>query len=392
MALSGTNQGQARPHNRRTVLEAIRQHGPISRADIARRVGLTTQTVSTITSELLDHGFLSLRPGARKGRGFPAPCFEIAPEGAFAIGVSISPRGLEAGLMDLAGNLVSGRRVAASRLSAKQAFGAIRELVDDLASGHAEERILGVGISLPGPFGIEAMSFVGSTTMEGWSEADIREGLHDTLPYPTFVDGDMSAAAHGERLFGRGTEFRDFFYLYMGVGLGGAMIYNNQVMRGAHGNASEIGHIPIVLNGEPCSCGNRGCLERYFSLEAYDRRVPEIGEAAWLDEIRPIFCAAIVTIENMYEPETIVLGGQAPDGLLARLLALADDLPVSLGARSDRKVPRIVPSLAGSDAVIRGAASLAVNRVFAPGETPPDRSGRDAAPDLFSSRMERETR
>lgn len=392
MALSGTNQELARPHNRRTVLEAIRQHGPISRADIARRVGLTTQTVSTITAELLDSGFLALLPGKPKGRGFPAPAFEIAPEGGFAIGISITPKMIEAGLMNLAGELVTRRRIEAARLTPAAAFDCVGTLVRDLADGRPEEQILGVGISLPGPFGIEAMSFVGPTTMEGWSEADIFEGLRAAVPYPAFVDGDMTAAAHGERLYGYGAEFRDFFYLYMGVGLGGAMIYDRRVMRGAHGNASEIGHIPIVLDGAPCFCGNRGCLERYFSMEAYDRRTAEVGEEAWLAEVAPIFRAAIVTIENLYEPETIVLGGHAPEPLVTRILELAEDLPPSLGARSDRVVPRIVPSRSGTDATIRGAASLAMSRVFAPpGDTALPHHGGQPAPDLFARRLERET-
>lgn len=392
MALTGTNREQVRPHNRRTVLDAIRQHGPVSRAEIARQVGLTTQTVSTITSELTERGLVVPRPGTQKGRGFPAPMFEIAPEGGFAIGVSISPMGLEAGLMNLAGDLIDRRRIDAPRLPAQQAFGLIRRAVADLAAGQAADRILGVGMSLPGPFGVEAMSFIGATTMEGWREADIREGLISAVPYPAFVDSDMSAAAHGERLYGRGTEFRDFFYLYMGVGLGGAMVHNHRVMRGAHGNASEIGHIPVMPDGLECPCGNRGCLERYFSMDAYARRAGEIGQAAWLREVAPIFRAAIVTIENLYEPETIVLGGQAPADLQDAILALAEDLPVSLSARPGRAVPRVIASHAGADAAIRGAASLAVSRVFAPGEESRAAGGQRPAPDLLARRHKGESR
>lgn len=291
--------------------------------------------------------------------------------------------------MNLAGDLVTRCRIDAPRLGAVEAFSKIADLVPRLASGRPDEKILGVGLSLPGPFGVETMSFVGSTTMEGWSVAAIQAGLASSVRYPAYFDGTMSAAAHGERLYGRGTEFADFYYLYMDSGLGGAMIHDRRVMRGARGNASEIGHIPIVPGGDPCPCGNQGCLERYISMEAFERRSAEIGEAAWLDEIRPVFHAAIVTIENLYDPETIVLGGIAPPALQAGLLDLASDLPPSLGARSDRTVPRVIPSLAGSDAPIRGAASLAVRRVFEPqgtGTAPVDRT----APDLFARRPESE--
>lgn len=364
--LKGTNQELGRPHNRRIVLEAIRQQGPISRAEIARRVGLTVQTVSTITSELHERGFISLSPGKPKGRGFPAPSLEVNPDGACACGIYVTPRGIEAGLINLSGELLGRRTLRETQISADRAFECIGEMVAGLVAGWPEERVIGVGLAMPGPFDIDSMSFVGPTTMQAWRGVDVCERLRSAVPFPVFVEGDSAAAAHGERLYGIGDRLTNFYYLFVGVGLGGAIIYDGRVMRGAWGNAGEIGHVPLVPGGEPCACGNRGCLERYISLEAYDRRVAEIGEEAWLEEIAPIFRAAIVTIENLFDPEAVVLGGLAPVALRRKLLALADDLPNSLAARQDRKVARVVLCDGGSDAVIRGAASLAVSRVFSP--------------------------
>lgn len=387
MSLVGKNRGYARPFNRRAVLDIIRQKGPISRSDIAREIGLTTQTVSTIASELESIGVLKSIPGAQGARGFPAPLYKIAPEGGFAIGISISPRGLKAGLMDLSGRLVDHDDLEVRQVSSKDAFDWIEGVVENMSRAQGTENIFGVGLSLPGPFGVESMSFVGSTSLDGWSAQDVDDGIERLRDFPVFVDGDMSAAAHGERLFGRGVDLESFFYVFVGAGLGGAMISNNRVNRGFHGNASEIGHIPLVLNGEMCPCGNNGCLERYISLEAYDRRTAQVGEAAWFDEIRPILHAAIVTIENLFEPETIVFGGVLSDELKDGLIGLTDDLPNSLGARSDRKVPRVMPSRLGADIAIRGAASLALNRIFAPEDTVPDQNGSRANPDILYNRL-----
>ena len=80
-------------------------------------------------------------------------------------------------------------------------------------------------------------------------------------------------------------------------------------MRGAWGNAGEIGHIPAVPDGEPCPCGNRGCLERYLSLEALRRATA--SEAGWVETVAPIFRNAIATVENLFDPEAVVLGGLA---------------------------------------------------------------------------------
>ncbi|SDL11957.1 ROK family transcriptional regulator [Aliiruegeria lutimaris] len=387
--LRGTNQELGRPHNRRIVLEAIRQRGPISRAEIARGVGLTVQTVSTISSELLERGFISLSPGKPKGRGFPAPSLEVNPGGACACGIYVTPRGIEAGLIDLSGELFGRRTLRETQISADRAFECISEMVADLVQGWPEDRVIGVGLAIPGPFDIESMSFVGPTTMQTWRGVDVHERLKAAVPFPVFVELDSAAAAHGERLYGIGDRLTNFYYLFLGVGLGGSIIYDGRVMRGAWGNAGEIGHIPLVPGGEPCSCGNNGCLERYISLEAYDRRVAEIGEEAWLEEIAPIFRAAIVTIENMFDPEAVVLGGLAPVELRRKLLGLTDELPNSLAAREDRKVARVVLSDGGSEAVIRGAASLAVSRLFSPQPLMADeRPGKNSDPFDRSSEEE----
>ena len=119
-------------------------------------------------------------------------------------------------------------------------------------------RMLGVGMAIPGPFGVDSMSFVGPTTLEGWAGIPIAERLTEETGLTAFVGVDLAAAALGERLYGAGLELRDFYYLYFGVGLGGCMVHDGQPLRGAFGNAGEIGHIPLVPDGDPCPCGNRG--------------------------------------------------------------------------------------------------------------------------------------
>ncbi len=213
------------------------------------------------------------------------------------------------------------------------------------------------------------MSFVGPTTLEGWKDVPLRHSLTLATGLPSFIEADLAAAAHGERLYGCGRDFRNFYCLYFGVGLGGCMVHDGNALRGAWGNAGEIGHIPVVLDGDPCPCGNRGCLERYLSFEAFERRARAVGEAQWLAEVAPIFRAAIVTIENLFDPETIIVGGLAPKPLaqlLPRLVAAAAPLPNSIAARATRTADRLTLSAAGPDAVLRGAAALAVSGVLSP--------------------------
>ncbi|OYU72936.1 MAG: transcriptional regulator, partial [Alphaproteobacteria bacterium PA3] len=187
---------------------------------------------------------------------------------------------------------------------------------------------LGIGLAMPGPFDVESMSFVGPTTLESWRGVAVAQRLSERTGLAAFVETDMVSAARGESLHGTGRNVRAFYYLYFGVGLGGSMVKDGVPLRGFYGNAGEIGHVPMVPNGQPCSCGNTGCLERYVSLEAYQRRAPVIGHAA--------------------------------------LTAAIEPLPTSVADRKDRSAPRIMRSASGQDAVLRGAASLAFSGVLSP--------------------------
>lgn len=377
MSLKGTNQEFGRPYNRRIVLETIRQHGPIERAGIAQRVGLTVQTVANIIRELEELGLISGARTHRKSRGSPPMSLTLNPQGAYAIGVNVTPRGIEAALVDLAGTIVAAKRLDMSPPAPEESFRAIGRIVDGFRAKTAGRMVLGIGLVMPGPFDIESMSFVGPTTLESWRGVAVAQRLSQTTGLPAFVEGDTLAAALGESLYGVGRSVGDFYFLYFAVGLGGSMVRGGEPMRGVYGNAGEIGHVPMVPDGRPCSCGNKGCLERYVSLEAYQRRAPVIGQAAWVEEAAPLLRNAIVTIENLFDPETVVIGGLMDDDLLSELAAAAEPLPTSVADRKARSAPRIMRSASGQDAVLRGAASLAFSGVLSPRLGQTDASAND---------------
>ncbi|MER8587341.1 ROK family protein [Mesorhizobium sp. M1338] len=364
MALRGTNQEFGRPYNRRIVLESIRLHGPIARGEIARRVGLTVQTVSTIVRELEEQGYiLSLREEP-KGRGLPPATLRINPEGGYAVGTHITPLGISAALINLSGDVIESTYREAPNATPDHAFDLIATMVNELTGLRAGGRVLGVGMALPGPFDVESMSFVGPTTMTGWKDVALGERLAASTGLPAFFETDMAAAAMGERLYGLGAQFSEYYYLYFGVGLGGVMVHDGSALRGAWGNAGEIGHIPVVPGGEACPCGNSGCLERYLSLEALRRW--NGSEAEWVAEVAPIFHNAVAVIENLFDPETVILGGLASTDLLEMLAGSAGGLHNSVSARKDRTTPRILVARGGQHSVLRGAAALAVSGVLSP--------------------------
>ncbi len=384
MALKGTNQGLNRPYNRRIILETIRLKGPLSRADIARSVALSPQTVSTIIRELEEGDLLLSAREEPKRRGQPATMLEINPEGAFAVGLHLSPARLQSVLVDLSGKIVGRSRRTLETHDPETVFPLLAELVAETRAFRPGKRVLGIGLAMPGPFDVEPMSFVGSTTIQGWKGVPIRQRIAAETRLPVFIDIDSAAAALGESLFGHGQGLRDFFYIYFGAGLGGAMLHDGTPLRGAAGNAGEIGHLPLVENGEPCPCGNRGCLERYVSFDALSRRLADAGKPfdlasiqqagsvngatvkAWIDEAAPLMRRTIATIENLFDPETIIVGGILPQSLIDRLCASVEPLFVSVATRKERARPRLLASTIGGDAALLGAAVLAISAVLSP--------------------------
>jgi len=367
MALRGTNQESGRPYNRRIVLETIRVHGPIARAEIARRVGLTVQTVSTIIRELELQDFILGSREEPKGRGYPATALSLNPEGGFAIGASVSPIGIDVALVNIAGEIVDLKSREIANPEPDVAFAEIAAATTELRRLRPKGRMLGLGMAMPGPFDVEAMSFVGPTTLQGWKDVPIAERLHAATGLPAYIGADNASAALSERLYGAGRNLHEFYYLYLGVGTAGRLVHEGQVLKGARGNSGEIGHVPFIPNGEYCpSCGNHGCLERYLSVEALDRRSKIVGEDGWIAEAAPLLRIAVLAIENIFDPETIIFGGLAPESVMKKLVRAAEPLLPSVAERRDRTLPRLTLSITGKAALLRGAAALAFSNVLAP--------------------------
>ncbi len=214
-------------------------------------------------------------------------------------------------------------------------------------------RLLGIGVVMPGPFDIEGMSSVGPTTLPGWSGIDAAAVLSKACGEPVLVENDANAAAVGERLFGAGHAISNFAMIYFGAGIGLGMIRDGAPFRGAFGNAGEIGHIVITPGGRACACGQKGCLETYASLHTLREKLHAAGIKntdfdaleklhlarnpvlmGWLQEAADHLAPMIAMIENILDPETIILGGMLPD-------AIIDDLIWHMGiADFGRKPPR----------------------------------------------------
>lgn len=387
MLSRGTTQQSSAPYNRRIVLDVIRRQGRISRREIVDLVSLSPQTVANITNDLETLGLIVARrlTGARV-RGQPPIAFELNPNAGSAIGISLEPGRASAALVNLVGEIVGRHEVAVDTHDPQQTLAAMLGLIADLRQRPAAtERVWGIGVALPGPLVKTDISFVGPTVLEGWSDLAILDQLREATGLPVFYSVDSVAAALGETLFGVARTLDNFFYMHFGVGFGGTLVVNRSAYRGADGNATEIGHIPVVPGGKPCYCGNAGCLERYLSLhslaealgvaDAPNRdalivaaleRNTEPALQAWCREAADRLRDAVCIIENTLDPATIVIGGSAPKILVERLVTLAQPLLHSVRGGVEAAHPRILLSERQEDSSILGAAVLPIYDLLSP--------------------------
>jgi predicted NBD/HSP70 family sugar kinase len=387
MVSRGTTQQSSAPYNRRIVLDVIRRQGSISRKEIVDLVSLSPQTVANITNDLETIGLIvAKRLTGVKSRGQPPIAFELNPNAGNSIGISLEPGRASAALVNLVGEIVGRREVDVDTHDPRRALAAMVGLINDLLRRPAaSERIWGVGVALPGPLIETDISFVGPTALEGWKDLSVLDELRDLTRLQVFYSVDSVAGALGETLFGVAKSLDNFFYMHFGVGLGGTLVVNRSAYRGANGNATEIGHIPVVPNGKICYCGNVGCLERYLSLhslaealqivDAPDRDAQIVAQLernenpalhAWCLQAADRLRDAVCIIENMLDPRAIVIGGSAPKPLVERLVALAQPLHHSVRGGVAAPTERILLSERQEDSSILGAAVLPIYDLLSP--------------------------
>lgn len=380
----GKNPERSRSHNRRVVLEVVRTHGSLGRTQIAKLTHLSAQAVANIVDELVSENLLMELGRLRSGRGQPPVQFAVNPDGAVTIGVEIAADHMAVGVLDLGGTI---RSRTITRVESTQPERIIPRFVEELGKirNTYKSKLLGVGVVMPGPFEIEGMTSVGPTTLPGWAQIDAARVLSEASGETVIVENDATAAAVGERLFGAGHAISNFCMIYFGAGVGLGMIHDGVPFRGAFGNAGEIGHVVVAPGGRPCPCGQHGCLERYASLYALRERLEEAGVTktefsdldklhaegnpvlhAWVREAAEYIAPMIAMLENILDPETVILGGALPDAIIDDIVKTLENLPTSVASRKARTLPRVLRGQTGQMTAALGAAALPLFEIITP--------------------------
>ncbi|WP_284618088.1 ROK family transcriptional regulator [Aquabacterium humicola] len=381
----GSRHGGQRQYNERVVLQAIRLHGALPGAEIARQTQLTAQTVSIITKRLLDDGLIVKGAPQRGKVGQPSVPLALNPDGAFAIGIKVGRRSVDVLLVDFVGAVrarwtMDYRYPEPAQLLAEigARLQAIRAQLDDAAYA----RVQGIGIAAPLSLGgWQTLLDMPPEVAARWPSTDLRAEVARLTELPVELLKDTAAACVAELVAGRGRSIQSFLYVFVDTFIGGGLVIDSHLRAGSHGNAGAIGSLPLQRHASGASPRQLLSVASLVNLERlYADAGLDIGAAAderalqapwaphteaWLADAADAIAFAVNGAACLLDLDGVIVDGSFSRALQAALLvALERALAGYSWEGVDR--PPLLPGTIGSDARALGGALLPLYANFAP--------------------------
>jgi predicted NBD/HSP70 family sugar kinase len=264
----------ARDINSRIMLNLVRKHQPISRADLMRHSGLQRSTVSVITEQLIAERWLREGEVGQLPRGRRPTFLHLNEDRAGIFGINVRPSMTNMALANLEGRFLEQESMG-TPTSPDEFVKQIAERVHALMKARPQMAYEGIGVSLPGRVDLSSQKFVFAPNL-GWHEEDLKERLERATGLPVDLENEANACALSEFWFGRHSDsVGNLIAVAVSEGIGVGMILNGQIVRGPSGLAGEFGHVTVNETGPRCGCGNHGCWEVYASNSAAVRYYTE---------------------------------------------------------------------------------------------------------------------
>lgn len=266
--------GEDRASPRYRALRALLAGGPLSRAQLARSIGLAPSTITALVRTLMNNGVLV-------GVG-PAGLADVRRSGPRGMALALNPAllatvGVDFGfghvrvlVCDLHANVLAVEQAELPvTYNQSEGIASAAQLVKDaIASAGVEQHsVLGAGVALPGPIDSNSQRVVDSDILPGWG-GTVADDFARAFSLPALLENDANLAALGEHIWGAGRGRTTTITVKFHSGIGAGVIVNGELVSGTHGGAGEIGHITIDPRGPLCRCGKRGCLETFASVPA----------------------------------------------------------------------------------------------------------------------------
>ena len=308
--------------NRSRIMQHLYQHGISSRAQIAKALDLTPAAITKITAKLIEVGAIK-ETGDFEGRKNRRSIGLTLDTAEFhVIAVKFARSLVQLGVFDLAGKPLTVQELP--QVTEDTIDSAIMQLHDTIGSLiEADRRIIAIGMAVPGPY----LRNVGRTavvsSMRGWQKVNFIHEFSNAFTVPVFVEQDARAGAMAQYLFDPTITTENLAYYLVGEGVGLGVIDHGNIINGALGAATEIGHVSIDINGKPCDCGNVGCLERYCSTPSQIVIGDIVAEAGQLllDEVHKVIDKHV--IHELNDTTAITLSALPADAALNGAAAVA---------------------------------------------------------------------
>ena len=375
--MGGVNQSGVRDHNERLVLSLIQRHGVLPSAEVARRAGLSAQTVSIIIRALEKDGLLR-RGDVVKGKvGKPSVPMTLDPDGILSLGLNIGRKSADLVLIDPLGTVRAQIKRTYGYPAPDVIMGFLAEgLAQILATLTARQRGKLAGIGVAAPFELwnwlEAVN-APKEAMARWKDFDLAAKVGEITGLPVHVQNDATAACTAEHLFGRGREFSDYAYFFIGSFVGGGVVLNDSVYAGRSGNAGAFGSLP-VRPGQP---GQTQLLHN-ASIYLLEQRLEAAGLdptaiwspdhdwagfgailADWIAHTARHLAIAVVAVSSVIDFERVLIDANCPPEVRERLIVATRDEIETLDTRGIAP-PIVLAALVGRNARAIGAASLPI--------------------------------
>lgn len=372
-------------HNKKMVLDIIREHRPITRSELSKRTGMSAMSIGRIVAELCEEGLIEETSLTSGSVGRKAVKWDIVPDGRYAIGVDIQRRQLVIGVMNLAETLVHSRNIECTTQSMTPdqtvtlLAGAIGEMLEALQISSA--KVVAIGIGIPGVVDHEN-GIVSLSEALGWRQVPLVQKVEQLTGIRTIVDNDLKVKILGEYLYGSAQGSDKAVLIHVGKGIGSSLILNGRVFRGDANSAGELGHMTLEPLGTLCECGKRGCLQMYIDDRALLSEARKAGQP--MDEITQLFDAArngdgwaaelldraalyiSVTINNimcLYNSETVILSGNFVEQY-EPFLGLVHRYCAGVVWEPFRSSLNVIASELKERAIILGAGALALQQTI----------------------------
>lgn len=325
-------------YNTKRVYNMVRMGDPLSRADLAKATGLSATSVGRIIGQLIEDGYVQ-EIGELEGHvGRKATLLNIVPQRVLAIGVDIDNYYIQAGLVDIGGNILQHVRCDNfAETSPEYILELVKSCIDKILNNVSQEEqqnINGIGVNVLGPTDYERGLVIQSPQFN-WINVPVKTLLQNDYNYEVIVENNTKAVAKGLKILGNAMNMPDYLVVYLGSGIGSALMRDNRIVRGANNLAGEIGHIVVDPGGALCDCGRRGCLQATACTRAVEARMGmpfeqvvagyKNGDSECvkeLDRVATTLSMWFANLANLYDtPEIFVLGEMVDqwDGLIEQI-------------------------------------------------------------------------